>query len=125
MSIMYCSKCNMDVETRKEDFNIVLAVILAIFTGGLGLLIYVAIYMEKAYKCIHCSSVCKIKNMRNQPVSNYQLNGYSNQTQYVIQKTAVETQVAAVRGKFCYNCGTELDQRETAKFCPLCGSVSE
>ncbi|KKK40418.1 hypothetical protein LCGC14_0549900 [marine sediment metagenome] len=124
MSIMYCSKCNMNVETKKKDFNIVLAVILAIFTGGLGLLIYVAIYMEKAYKCIHCNSVCKTKNMRNQPVSNYQLNGYSNQTQY--QKAiVVETQVAAVRGKFCYNCGTELDQRETANFCPLCGSNSE
>jgi len=123
MSIMYCSKCNMNVETRKEDFNVVLAVILAIFTGGLGLLIYVAIYMEKAYRCIHCNSVCKSRNMRNQTVSNYQLNGYSNQKQY--QATVVETQIAAVKGKFCYNCGTELDQRESANFCPLCGSQSE
>ena len=124
MSIMYCSQCKKNVETKKEDINIALAIVLAIFTGGIGLLIYVAIYLEKRYKCIHCNSVCKVKTVTNYPVSNYQLVGYSNQTHYQ-KAVVVGTQVAAIRRKFCYNCGTELDQRETAKFCPLCGGNSE
>jgi hypothetical protein len=40
---MYCPKCKMNVYTKKNDFNIGLAIILAIFTGGIGLLIYVAV----------------------------------------------------------------------------------
>ncbi|GAH30242.1 unnamed protein product, partial [marine sediment metagenome] len=39
---MYCLKCNKNVYTKKNDFNIGLAIFLAIFTGGIGLLIYVA-----------------------------------------------------------------------------------
>ncbi|KKK41817.1 hypothetical protein LCGC14_0496340 [marine sediment metagenome] len=120
MSIMYCSQCKRNVETTIKDINIVLAVLLAIFTGGIGLLIYVAIYLEKKHKCIHCNSVCKAKTMTNHPVSNYQLISLSNQNQY--QETVVGTQLTAIKGKFCYNCGTELDVREVANFCPLCGS---
>ncbi|MHA2182435.1 MAG: hypothetical protein ACXAAH_13530 [Promethearchaeota archaeon] len=69
MSLMYCPKCKMNVETKKEDFRVGLAIILIIFTGGLGLLIYVAIYLDKNNnRCIHCSSVC------SPPLVNDQLN---------------------------------------------------
>ncbi|MHA2325992.1 MAG: hypothetical protein ACXACB_11365, partial [Promethearchaeota archaeon] len=76
MTLMYCKKCNANVLVREEDFNIVLAVILAIFTGGLGLLIYVAIYLEKRRKCVHCNTVCKVEVkevINDQPQTSYQV----------------------------------------------------
>jgi len=111
----------MNVETKKMEFNIAFAVFLAIFTGGIGLLIYVAIYLdrEKRPRCIHCNSVCYSK-ASPQSTSNYQLVSIPNQT--MNQKTVLVTQDAEEKAKYCYNCGTELNQQEVAKFCPLCGT---
>ncbi|MHA1985550.1 MAG: hypothetical protein ACW98D_02825 [Promethearchaeota archaeon] len=122
MSLMYCPKCKMNVETKKEDFRVGLAIILIIFTGGLGLLIYAAIYLDKAKtRCIHCNSVCSTHLVSNQSNSNYQL--VSNSNQMTSQKSVSQT-VQLVEGtvKYCFSCGVELDQREDAKFCRFCGS---
>lgn len=119
MSLMYCPKCKMNVETKKEDFRVGLAIILAIFTGGLGLLIYVAIYLDKAKnRCIHCNIVCNTQLVTNQ--SNYQL--ISNSNQVTSQKGFVQTQLVERSLKYCFSCGVELDQREDAKFCRFCGT---
>jgi len=119
---MYCSKCTTNVYTKKNEFNIGLAIILAIFTGGIGLLIYVAIYLDKEHKprCIHCNSVCYEQKENNQSSSNYQVISTSHQPDN--QRIIVESQQTVERSKFCYNCGTELSQSENAKFCALCGS---
>ncbi|UCC20741.1 MAG: hypothetical protein JSV62_05500 [Promethearchaeota archaeon] len=120
---MYCPNCNMNVYTRKNDFNIGLAIFLAIFTGGIGLLIYVAIYLDREHKprCIHCNNVCyEQKEEINQPVSNYQVVSNSNQIQN--QSLIIKSQNSEEKPKFCYNCGSELDGSENAKFCALCGS---
>lgn len=122
MSLMYCPKCKMNVETKKEDFRVGLAIILVIFTGGLGLLIYAAIYLDKAKnRCIHCSSVCNSQLISNQSNSNYQL--ISNSNQITSQKAVAQT-VQLIEGpvKYCFSCGVELDQREDAKFCRFCGT---
>ncbi|MFX1567971.1 MAG: hypothetical protein ACFFCV_06360 [Promethearchaeota archaeon] len=120
---MYCPKCNMNVYTKKNEFNIGLAIILAIFTGGLGLLIYIAIYLDRAHKprCIHCDSVCyEQKENITEPISNYQVQSVAHQPQtiQVIGKSEKEEEKAL----YCYNCGTELDRNADAKFCALCGS---
>ena len=80
---MYCPKCNKTVITKKNDFNIGLAIFLAIFTGGIGLLIYVAVYLDREHKprCLHCNSVCYEQIENNQPVSNYHVISTSNQGQ--------------------------------------------
>jgi hypothetical protein len=120
---MYCKKCNANVLVKQEDFNIVIAVILAIFTGGLGLLIYVAIYLEKRHKCVHCNTVCKVEVkevINDQQLSNYQIISTSHQSQN--QKPIAQTQLLVEGTKFCYSCGTELDQSEDAKFCRFCGT---
>lgn len=121
---MYCSQCKKNVETKKMEFNVALAVILAIFTGGIGLLIYVAIYLdrEKRPRCIQCNSVCYTR-INTQPSSNYQLVSTTNQN--MDQKTVLVTQHVDGKAKFCYNCGIELNQAETAKFCPLCGTSTD
>ncbi len=122
MSLRYCPKCNMNVQTKKMEFNIVLVIILAIFTGGIGILIYVAIYLdrEKRPRCIHCNSVSTAQLVNNQSNSNYQL--VSNSNQMMSQKSVVQTQLLVEGTKFCYSCGTELDQSEDAKFCRFCGT---
>jgi len=122
--MMYCTQCNKNVETKKMEFNVAIAIFLAIFTGGIGLLIYVAIYLdrEKRPRCIHCNSVCYTQN-NTHPSSNYQLITTSNQNQN--QKTVLVTQQVGEKAKFCYNCGVELNQREAARFCPLCGTSTE
>ena len=127
---MYCPKCKINVETKKEDFRVGLAIILIIFTGGLGLLIYVAIYLDKAKnRCIHCDSECNIQLVRNQSNSNYQFlsnpyqlksqNAVVQTTQLVSSSNKMKTETSA---KYCFSCGVELDSREDAKFCRFCGT---
>ncbi|MFW9894924.1 MAG: hypothetical protein ACFFD7_03890 [Candidatus Thorarchaeota archaeon] len=121
MSTMYCPKCKQNVLTKKEDFRIGLAIILIIFTGGLGLLIYLAIYLDKdRNRCVHCNSICGPKLVSNQSSSNYQVISSSNQISS--QKAVVQTQLVEGNPKYCFNCGVELDQREDAKFCRFCGT---
>ncbi|MFX0136172.1 MAG: hypothetical protein ACFFDN_21210 [Candidatus Hodarchaeota archaeon] len=119
---MYCPKCNTNVYTKKNEFNIGLAIILAIFTGGIGLLIYVAIYLDKEHKprCIHCNSVCYELKENNRLISNYQVISTSNKVNN--QKLVLESQIGEEHAKFCYNCGTELERSENAKYCGLCGN---
>mgnify|MGYP003565619368 CR=1 FL=1 len=121
MSMMYCPKCEQKVYTKQMPFNVGVAIILAIFTGGIGLLIYVAIYLdrEKNPRCIHCNSVCYEQVKEINEISNYQTVSTSHQMQN--QQLVVETKVEN-NSKFCYNCGVILNQREEAKFCPLCGT---
>jgi hypothetical protein len=113
----------MNVLTKPNKFNIGLAIILAIFTGGIGLLIYIAVYLDKTQKprCIHCDSVCYEQKEETQPKKNpYQLFGSSNPPQN--QEIAIKPQEVEEEPNFCYNCGSELDRSVNAKFCALCGT---
>ncbi len=122
---MYCPKCNKNVYPKKNDFNIGLAIFLAIFTGGIGLLIYVAVYLDREHKprCIHCNSICYEKMENNQPVSSYQVISTSNQG--ISQNLILKSRKNEESTKFCFNCGSELDLSENAKFCALCGSPTQ
>ena len=122
---MYCPKCEMSVLTTREDFRIGLAIILAIFTGGIGLLIYMAIYLDKEKnRCIHCKTVCQIQPEIVQTNSNYQSVSYPHQNQFVVQ--AIEKVEVESKSNFCYNCGVQLQSsRDGAKFCPYCGNNIE
>ncbi len=119
---MYCPKCKMNVYTKPNQFNIGLAIILAIFTGGIGLLIYVAVYLDKSQKprCIHCDSICYEKKEENQPSSNYQL--VSTPTPSQNENVTVKSQQVNEKPGFCFNCGSEIDVSASAKFCALCGT---
>jgi hypothetical protein len=43
----YCPKCAKEVYMKREEIDICLCIILAIFTAGIGLLIYMVIYLDK------------------------------------------------------------------------------
>jgi len=122
MASNYCPNCNMNVLTVREDINICLIIILSIFTAGIGVLIYLAIYYEKEpNRCVHCKSICQpISNIQNEYVLNSkpsQINKYQEAENYV----ETNVQVAA-KLKFCPNCGVKIGEREGLKFCAFCGT---
>jgi hypothetical protein len=119
---VYCPKCKMNVYTKPNNFNIGLAIVLAIFTGGIGLLIYVAVYLDKSQKprCIHCDSICYDQKETNRITSDYPMVNIPNQPQN--QKIIIESQQVEEKPLFCYNCGSELDNSSNANFCALCGT---
>jgi hypothetical protein len=56
--IGFCSHCNQKVLLKRQDIDVCLAIILLIFTAGIGLLIYLIIYYsKKENQCIHCGTI--------------------------------------------------------------------
>lgn len=53
----FCPSCNRVVMTKREDINFGLACFLFIFTAGIGLFIYLLIYMSQPEdRCIFCGT---------------------------------------------------------------------
>jgi hypothetical protein len=114
----FCSRCNSNVLLVRERIDVCLAVVLLIFTGGIGLIIYLAIYYSKPKEhCIHCQGKVTVS-----PIST----SYTQQTQPPIQKTSPsrsskETEeVLGFRPNFCAYCGEKI--RPGTNFCENCGS---
>jgi hypothetical protein len=114
----WCPRCQQNVLLTREEIDTCLAVVLLIFTAGIGLLIYLAIYYSKAEEyCVHCRA----------KVTAFQTpSPYTQQTQPQIQQpsysmpTDVSGEVTGARPSFCALCGEKLELG--AKFCPNCGS---
>ncbi|MFX0060183.1 MAG: hypothetical protein ACFE85_08750 [Candidatus Hodarchaeota archaeon] len=122
MSTLYCPKCNSNVLTTREEPDICLMIILLIFTGGIGLIIYLVIYYGKdPIRCVHCKSICKPElvekesNSSNQEINKY----YEVRPILTIEK---EQDNVEFHSKYCFNCGVQLDERAELKFCPFCGT---
>ena len=122
MSSKYCPSCKMNVLTVREDLDICVIIILAIFTAGIGVLIYLAIYYDKEpNRCVHCKSICH-------PISNIQNAGDLNSKPSQINKyQELETNIEQngkipEDSKFCSNCGVKIGEREGLKFCAFCGT---
>ena len=122
MASKYCPNCKMNVLTVREDIDICLIIILCIFTAGIGVLIYLAIYYEKEpNRCVHCKSICQpISNIQYDSVLNSkpsQINKYQEAGNYVENNAHI-----AVESTFCPNCGVKIGDREGLKFCAFCGA---
>lgn len=116
----YCYHCKQQVLLRREDIDICLAIILLIFTAGIGLIIYIAIYYGKEEnRCVHCGATCS--QFLGPPTSQVTPQ-VSTQPQYQDRslpvQEVVENKTKAVN--FCPFCGESFDQ-ERVKFCPNCG----
>ncbi|MBD3214217.1 MAG: hypothetical protein GF311_16525 [Candidatus Lokiarchaeota archaeon] len=124
---MYCKKCGCEVPTKREDIDWFLLVILAIFTAGFGVLIYLAIYFDKPEnRCVYCNSVCIASNeyqpyepARNTDRSTSTSADYP--TKQVAVGTAQKDRIIESFGKFCSSCGAKLDERGKVNFCAYCG----
>jgi DNA-directed RNA polymerase subunit RPC12/RpoP len=114
----FCTRCNQQVLLKREEIDTCLAVILLIFTAGIGLLIYLAIYYSKPEdRCIHCGA--KITVVQQPSPYTYQTQPQAQESSYSTPVTASE-EVTGARPSFCALCGEKLEIG--AKFCPNCGS---
>jgi len=130
MASGYCPHCDQVVNVKREEFNVCLAIILAIFTGGIGLIIYLAIwYNKEEIRCAHCGSIIrpmeaeykelkrqeeKQKNIR-QVKSPYRITSSNN------RKSKKEPDIiTGSESKYCPFCGENVDLGTI--FCPNCGS---
>ncbi len=115
MAFLYCPNCRKNVSCVRKEFNWVLAIILTLFTGGLLLLIYVAIYFSKEPNlCAQCGTVCHPQMVTSQ-ATNMNL-------QASAQVEIMEKHPAQDKSNFCTSCGSKLDDRPDIKFCVLCGT---
>ena len=123
MPMMYCPHCETNVLTAREDIDICLVVILALFTAGIGLIFYLVYYFsEDENRCVHCNSRClpqktgQVVSLTT-PVVNPYLHNHENQQVQIIQTNINENTSA----KYCSNCGSKLE-RQNISFCPYCGT---
>ena len=123
MSMMYCPRCETNVLAAREDMDICLLLILAIFTAGFGLIIYlIYYYSQDENRCIHCHSICTLQQTGQEvSLTSPVLNPYrqNRETQQVQVLQTVSSEAGGV--KFCSNCGSKINRQNTS-FCPFCGS---
>ncbi|MFW9873813.1 MAG: zinc-ribbon domain-containing protein [Candidatus Thorarchaeota archaeon] len=114
----WCPRCQQNVLLKREEIDTCLAIILLIFTAGIGLIIYLAIYYSKAEdRCIHCGY--KITTI--QTPSPYTYESHPNTLQSSYSTPAIVTEeITGTRPNFCALCGEKLEIG--AKYCQNCGS---
>jgi len=95
-----------------------LAIILLIFTAGIGLIIYLAVYYSRQeVRCAHCGTQITISQSQK---------SYTYQPQMLTQSTLSPTpgniseEIKGEMPNFCPLCGEKLELG--TKFCPNCGS---
>ena len=122
MTSNYCPNCKMNVLTVREALNWPLMIILLVFTGGIGLIIYGIIYYNKApSRCVHCHSQIALTSTSNvqssnqiQPITRLKQESDTNAVDSVEDNKVLQQ-------KFCSLCGESLFNKE-AKFCAHCGT---
>jgi len=118
----FCPKCNQMVLTKRDDIDIWLLIILGIFTGGIGALIYLLIYFNhEPDRCVKCNTVCiyNIHSYRAEkeirvPIHDQSKNSIQNEEVLELKKGFIN---------FCPNCGNKIGNSnyENPNFCPYCG----
>ena len=114
----WCPRCQQNVLLKREEIDTCLAVILLIFTIGIGLIIYLAIYYSRPEEnCIHCGA--KITSPQHSSPYTYESQPHVQQSSYPTPVNVSEEVTGAIPN-FCALCGEKLDVG--AKFCQNCGS---
>ena len=118
----YCPICKQNVLLVREALNWPLMIILLIFTGGIGLIIYLIIYYNKPEsRCIHCHTQILLKSYKSvQSLAYVQTENQKPQISDVNSDIKVNANEIS-KLKYCSYCGETL-LNELAKFCAHCGS---
>ena len=118
----YCPYCKQNVLMVREAVNWALVIVLIIFTGGIGLIVYAIIYFNKVPNyCIHCRS--KITSTSTNNAKSLSQSQYTTQIRPKSEKNVPDSleNGKAQQQKFCSFCGELIINRE-AQFCAHCGS---
>ena len=117
----YCYHCKQNVLLAREDIDICLAIVLLIFTAGIGLIIYMVIYYGKEEdRCVHCGATCSqtFDSSGSQIAPQVSTQPHQQGRSLPVQEVVQEKKTGF---NFCPFCGDNFDQ-EGVKFCPNCGS---
>ena len=114
----YCEHCKQNVLLVRRDIDVCLAIILLLFTAGIGLIIYLIIYYSSPKnRCIHCGMV-----ITSQIEQKLQTKEQLTYIQKEAQKENIQVEViTGEKAHFCPLCGETLDERSQT-YCPNCGS---
>ncbi len=102
----YCPMCQHNVLLTREKMDFCIALMLLIFTAGIGLIFYY--YAREKNRCVHCGSICQ-----------FQIPD--------IQNESLEIKAGEVKGiklYYCQYCGAEIEER-VKDTCPSCGSQNK
>ena len=121
-AVSYCPYCKQNVLLVREAPNWPLMIILLIFTGGIGLIVYGIIYYKRVpSRCIHCHSQIALVSTGSvqssnqiQPIARLGKESDINADDSVVDNKTVQQ-------NFCSFCGEILLNKE-AKFCAHCGT---
>lgn len=114
----YCPRCQQNVLLTREEIDTCLAIVLLIFTAGIGLIIYLAIYYSKPEEyCVHCNT--KVTAFHTPTPHTYQTQAQIQQPSYTTPVQGSEDKTGE-RPNFCALCGEKLEIG--VRFCPNCGS---
>jgi ribosomal protein S27AE len=111
----YCSVCQKMVVGKREDFNIILGIILLCFCC-IGFIVYLILYFTRPEdRCPYCKSIIR-------PPISVQQGAPPTQIQYQPQGSPIpiQTQQEVIsKQNFCSNCGSKLEL--AVRYCPKCG----
>jgi len=118
----YCPNCKQNVLLVREALNWPLIIILLIFTGGIGSIIYLIIYYNKPEsRCIHCHTQISVKSELGAQSLTY-VQAENQKTHYNDINSDIKVKANETsKLKYCSYCGEPL-LNELAKFCAHCGS---
>ena len=118
--IGYCAHCKQNVLLKREDIDICLAIILLLFTAGIGLVIYLIIYYSKPLnRCVHCNSIAgpplseldSSKRLENQEILNSEPSSPNSHIKESIRYCAYCGEpIKSVNTQYCAHCGTKISE---------------
>ncbi|MFX1236267.1 MAG: hypothetical protein ACFFAS_11165 [Promethearchaeota archaeon] len=109
METQSCQEIKEPTPLEKDEINWCLVILLGIFTGGIGVIIYFAIYFSKPQNkrtTFYTTQVVYKPTEKHNP--------------YILEKTPGEESDEDIV-QFCPSCGVKLE-RSKSKFCPFCGT---
>jgi len=117
-SVGFCNRCNQQVLLQRKEIDTCLVVVLLIFTAGIGLLIYLAIYYGKPEdRCMHCGT-----QIARFPVQSRYYPESQAQNQFTQGSTPIKASERSIvpEVQYCGLCGESI--LYGTRYCPSCGS---
>ena len=114
----YCNHCKQNVLLQRGEFDVCLAIILLLFTAGIGFIIYLVIYYNKPEnRCVQCGNRIPFINSSQYMQQDFQVKREMQEGQV----NSFQEETSFEEGtKFCSFCGEKISS-ETI-YCPNCGS---